>query len=173
MIRVAITGPESSGKSELAKALAIHFSTAHSIEYARTYLTEKGGGYDIEDLDLICEGQLEEEENAEEAANRLVFFDTDMLVLKIWSEFRFGKVSKRIQQAYDKADYDLTLLCKPDLPWTPDHLRESPKQSERDELFELYKEALVKRNQPYTVISGAGESRLDLGIQAVLHLLKR
>jgi NadR type nicotinamide-nucleotide adenylyltransferase len=171
MKRVAITGPESSGKSDLSKALALHFNTTYAREYARLYLAEKGFQYGFEDLDMICDGQLREEKAAVARARRVVFFDTDTLVLKIWSEYRFGQVSPKIQSAFEESQYDLYLLCKPDIPWYSDPLRESPNQDERDELFNLYRDALEKQNQPYQVIVGIGQKRVDKAIDAVLSIL--
>ncbi|MFT6355054.1 MAG: nicotinamide riboside kinase, partial [Cryomorphaceae bacterium] len=89
MIRIAITGPESSGKSDLAKALANHFDTVYALEFARDYLEENGSEYSFEDLNEICKGQIAQEEMALAAAKKICFFDTDMLVLKIWSNYRF------------------------------------------------------------------------------------
>jgi NadR type nicotinamide-nucleotide adenylyltransferase len=173
MIRVSITGPESSGKSDLAIALAEHFGTSYAREYARIYLAGKDKPYQFEDIDTICKGQLEEEKKAMARGDRVVFFDTDFLVLKIWSEYRFGKVSPVVASAYEEVQYDHFLLCKPDIPWSPDPLRESPSQEERNELFDLYRSELHALERPYTVISGKGQSRVNSAISVVQELLDK
>ncbi len=170
MIRVAITGPESSGKSDLAKALADHFDTAYAPEFARVYLEKNGSNYSFEDLDEICRGQIAEEEKAVAAAKEICFFDTDMLVLKIWSKFRFGRVSNFVKQSALLRKYDHYLLCKPDLPWSPDPLRESPSQEERDVLFNLYRNELESGNCSYSIVEGKGDKRLDSAISAIKRL---
>jgi NadR type nicotinamide-nucleotide adenylyltransferase len=171
MIRIAITGPESSGKSDLAEALSKYYGTSYAPEYARAYLKKHGPEYTMEDLDEICRGQIEEEEKALARANRICFFDTDMLVLKIWSQFRFGRVSDFIEKAKTERHYDLHLLCKPDLPWTPDPLRESPEPKEREILFDLYKNELDSDGCTYSIVEGQGDARLKSAISALKHFL--
>jgi len=159
MIRVAITGPESSGKSELAVELSRYFIAPFAPEYAREYLSKRDGKYALKDLDAIAAGQLRYEVHAVAKASKLCFFDTDMLVMEVWSEFRFGKVSPFIQKAMDSPFYSLHLLCYPDLEWTDDALRESPDLSERLELFQLYEAKLKEVNVPYFIVKGKGKHR--------------
>jgi len=170
MIRIAITGPESSGKSDLAEALADRFDTAFAEEYARDYLRKNGPEYSFQDLDEICRGQILVEEKAMAAANEICFFDTDMLVLKIWSKYRFGRVSRFVKQSVLLRKYDHHLLCKPDLPWSPDPLRESPSHEEREVLFNLYWNELESGNCSYSIIEGQGDERLDSAISALKRL---
>jgi len=167
MTRIAITGPESSGKSDLAKALSNHFDTVYALEFARDYLAENGSEYSFEDLDEICKGQITHEEMALAAAKKICFFDTDMLVLKIWSIYRFGRVSNFIEQAVRERKYDHYLLCKPDLPWSPDPLRESPSVDERELLFTLYRNELERQNSSFTVVEGEGKVRLDSALRGL------
>jgi NadR type nicotinamide-nucleotide adenylyltransferase len=170
MIRVAITGPESSGKSDLAKALAEHFDTVYAPEFARVYLEKNGPEYSFEDLDEICRGQIAEEEKALAAAKRICFFDTDMLVLKIWSMYRFGRVSNFIEQSALLRKYDHYLLCKSDLPWSPDPLRESPSAEEREILFNLYKNELESQGVSYSLVKGIDKDRLNSAIEELERL---
>ncbi len=164
---ISITGPESSGKSTLANQLALHFNAPCTEEYARTYLNSTGGLYAIDDLDNICLGQLKLQDEAVKTARDLVIFDTDMLVLSIWSKFRFGKVSALIESALRTSRVSLYLLCKPDIIWTPDPFRESPNQSERDLLFDLYAQYLIGLNARYMVVSGNYDNRFQSAIQAI------
>jgi NadR type nicotinamide-nucleotide adenylyltransferase len=167
VVKVAITGPESTGKSMLSQALASHYSAPWAIEYARDYLNQTGGTYVLSDLVRICEGQIRLEEHAISEAEEICFFDTDMLVLKIWSQYRFGTVPIPIEQAHSIRKYDLSLLCKPDLPWTPDPFRESPDPEERMLLFNIYKSHLEDTARPFVVIDGDGARRLELAVAAV------
>ncbi len=168
MIKIAITGPEASGKSELSKKLAAHFQTSFAPEFAREFLEKSNGAYNFDDLDQIARGQIANEEDALKKASQVCFFDTDMLVLHVWSSFRFGKVSHLIKNVLQERLYDFWLLCKPDLPWEADPLRESPDQKERDELFEIYRDYL-ERNYPgrFAVIEGYGNERFQKAVKVV------
>ncbi|NEN23029.1 ATP-binding protein [Cryomorpha ignava] len=165
ILKIAITGPESSGKSALSKSLAAYYSTSYAPEYARTFLEKTGGEYDFNDLILIAKGQVANEKKALAKAEKVCFFDTDMLVLKVWAEFRFGKVPEFIETAFQRKRYDHYLLCKPDLTWEADAFRESPNQAERDLLFKIYVEELEKIGATYHIISGLGEERLKSGVE--------
>lgn len=172
ILKIAVTGPESSGKSELSMALAEHYGTTYAPEFARTFLEESRGKYDYNDLIAIAKGQLASEEKAVRHADKLCFFDTDMLVLKVWAEFRFGKVPEFIENAFQRKRYDHYLLCKPDLTWEADAFRESPNQSERDLLFVIYESELQKIGASYHIISGVGEKRIESAVGFISELME-
>ncbi|MEM9052783.1 MAG: AAA family ATPase, partial [Bacteroidota bacterium] len=140
-------------------------------EYAREFLAKNGPRYSQNDLDVICLGQIKKEEEALSTANGICFFDTDMLVLKIWSIIKYNEVSTIIETAFAERQYDHYLLCKPDLSWAPDPLRENPSHEERFGLFEMYREELEICSLPYTIIHGEGDSRTDAAIKAIEYLL--
>lgn len=167
ILKIAITGPESSGKSTLAKTLADRHQTIYAPEFAREYLTKTDGEYQLSNLVEIAKGQLKNAKRALESAQRICFFDTDMLVLKIWAEFRYGEVPDFIENAFRESDIDGYLLCSPDIPWEPDPFRESPDPKERWELFEIYRKELSSIKIPVCVISGKGENRLRKASQFI------
>lgn len=167
VFKVAITGPESTGKSVLALALGAHFQEPVALEFAREYLVKTSGRYGFADLDAICRGQLANEERACADAKKLCFCDTDITVLKIWSQYRFGKVSSLITETHRTRRYDLYLLCQTDLPWYPDQLRESPDPAERRLLFELYRQELDEQGACYEIVSGTGPQRIAQAIELV------
>lgn len=158
MKRYAITGPESSGKTTLTFALAKQYNCSFTPEFAREFLMAQKGIYSKEDLDLIAKGQLELW--GKHSNKPLLFCDTEMLVLKIWSEFKYDSCSKFISEALDQQQFDHYFLCRPDIPWIEDPLREHPEQ--REELFILYEKELQKRNLPYTIVEGDLENRLKI-----------
>jgi NadR type nicotinamide-nucleotide adenylyltransferase len=163
--KIAVTGPESTGKSWLAEKLSRHFNTVWVPEYARLYLTEKNGVYRYEDILEIAKGQKREEQLLLNKANRYLFTDTEPIVTKIWSEVVFGKCDPWIIQEIQTNPYDLYLLCYPDLPWEPDPLRENP--DDRERLFDYYVEELEKYNLPFEVIKGQGEQRFMKALSAI------
>lgn len=156
--KIAITGPESSGKSELSKKLAELFSTVYVPEYSREYLENLNRTYVFDDLTVIAQGQIKSEKQLIKIANRLLICDTELTVIKIWSEVKFGKFDSQLIKMYKEQYYDLYLLCKPDIPWQPDPLRENPEN--RDELFEMYCKELNAQSRPFKIISGNQEKRI-------------
>lgn len=168
MIRIAITGPESTGKSRLAEQLADHFQTMFVPEFAREYIGNLHRPYVYEDILEIAKGQLKNENKICENADKMVFCDTDLIVTKIWSEHAFKKCDPWIIQNIETHPYDLYLLMNIDLPWEYDPQREHPDM--RDYFFNLYEHELFSRNLPFKIISGTGEPRLTNAIKIVKDL---
>ena len=136
MIRIAITGPESSGKTTLCRSLSEHLNVSFVPEFARSYLEKTNGEYDYPDLNKIAMGQLE---RVKSSNSEVVISDSDFSVLEIWSQYKYGSVSAYIQELVKQDLFDLHILCTPDIPWEQDSLRENP--DNRDQLFELYKDS--------------------------------
>lgn len=158
-----MTGPESTGKSVLSEALAKHYHTSWVPEYARTYLDNIKRDYFYEDIVEIARGQYKREEELFLHAGQFLFCDTDFLVCKIWSEEKFGKCDPWIDEMYKNMRYDLHLLCKPDLPWEADPLRENP--DDRRRLFDIYLNHLEEKAYPYKIVSGSGKERLEMAVK--------
>lgn len=171
--KIVILGPESTGKSSLCKQLAEHYHTTWIPEYAREYLEKHGPQYNYEDLLTIAKGQLELEDKLTSHASGLttVFLDTNLYVVKIWSEFVFKKCHRLILDALAERSYDLYLLKKPDLVWVPDPLREYPELAQREKLYKMYKDCMINQSVPWEEIGGTDQARLKSAIQAVDHLL--
>jgi len=164
MIKIGITGPESSGKTTLAKELATFLNCTYAPEYARSWLSERQGRYQVEDLDTMAKGQVA----CWQSSGPMLICDTDMLVYTIWSQVKFGKVSSTIEQLAQAHVMNAYLLCRPDIPWEADPLREHPEQ--RDELFELYLQTLNEKGLPYCIIEGPMNQRLADGLAYLSHL---
>ncbi|MEZ4687380.1 MAG: ATP-binding protein [Bacteroidia bacterium] len=163
--KIAIVGPESTGKTSLARQLANWLDTAWVPEYARDYLGKLAKPYDEADLLKIAEGQLALEKHMEPKARTWLLCDTNLAVILIWSMDKFGRISPELEALFRPEAYALHLLMKPDLPWQPDPLREDPHRLE--ELFEVYRNFLDLRNIPYRIISGSGDVRLNLAKAAI------
>jgi nicotinamide riboside kinase len=147
MHKIIVTGPESSGKTTLCKALSRHFNLPFSKEYAREYLDTLNRDYNQEDLLKIAKGQLKSEQNTQ-------LLDTDLITIKIWSKYKYGSCDKWILEQIEKqkSENRFYLLCKPDIPWKADPLRENP--NDREELFEIYKKELESLAQNYFIVEG-------------------
>ncbi len=156
--KIIITGPESSGKTTLAKQLAAHYETVWVPEYARSYLDSLNRDYVFEDLSEIAKGQIKLEESLEPKANTFLFCDTSMLVMKIWSEFKYGKCNPEILRQLELRKKEVFLLCGTEIPWEFDELRES--QNERETLYKIYKKELLNMGASFLEIQGSPEERL-------------
>lgn len=163
--KISITGPESTGKSELAEHLAKEFETLWVPEYSREYLAGINRPYNEGDILEIAKGQVKKEDEMMHKANKFLLCDTDILVNYIWSLDKYGHCDPWIGEQLEKRKYDLYLLCNTDLPWEEDPLRENP--HDRDELFALYELKLKMLDFPYRVISGTGDERYTNAIKAI------
>lgn len=163
--RIAITGPESTGKSELAQNLSAFYNTTWVPEHARDYIENLNHPYNQNDLLKIAKGQCALEEKKMKQANQILFCDTELIVIKIWSEHAFKECDPWILREIERMPYDLYLLCNIDIPWKNDPQREHPNL--REYFFNLYKKELEARKLPFKIISGIGKQRLENAIKEV------
>ena len=166
-MKIAITGPESSGKTTLANALASHYGVNVIPEYAREFLDENGPDYEYShgDLDDIAEGHEENLQIFSTEKSRVNIVDTDFVVLKVWSEHKYGFASTYINELVSENHFDLHVLCAPDIPWEADPLRENP--DDRHTLFEKYISVLNAFKKDFIIVNGALEGRLKKSIQVI------
>ena len=141
-MKILVTGPESAGKSTLARGLAWVLDGIYVEEQARSYLHARGGHYTAEDLPRILAQQLSAERQAVALNSSFVLCDTGAEVIRVWSEVKYGGCDPFVLNAFHDSSYDLTLLCAPDIPWAHDKLRESRSQEEREALFHRYRSIL-------------------------------
>lgn len=150
-LKIAFTGPESTGKSTLSSWLSAEMKIPLMEEYARVYLAEKKE-YFQEDLDLIAREQVKLWSKESH-----FIADTEMTVMKVWSEVKYSCCSDLIQKYFDSQFFDVYFLCVPDIPWEEDPMRENP--NDRNEIFELYHNLLETQKVNYKIISGELEER--------------
>jgi NadR type nicotinamide-nucleotide adenylyltransferase len=165
IVKVAVVGPESTGKSALCKQLAKHYKTTFVAEYARHYLEKTSGYYTEKDIITICQEQIKEELLAEKKAHAVLFCDTSSIVCKIWLHEKFQTQDPFIDQNFENHAYDLFLLCDTDLPWQYDPLREN--EHDRERLFAIYQSLLGANNKPYRIIGGEGIDRIEGAIEII------
>jgi NadR type nicotinamide-nucleotide adenylyltransferase len=169
--RVCIVGPESTGKSVLARRLAEHYGTVHVNEYARGLLSLRGDQVDREVFPLIARGHAASEDALARQAQMVLFCDTDLIVTTIWSEAFFGDCPQWIRDWADERTYDLYLVADIDVPWVDDPQRFLPNQ--RPAFLARCRSELEKRGRPYVMVGGDWEERFRQAIQAVDQLLAR
>lgn len=161
LTRIALTGPESSGKSFLAEHLASSFRGSNVKEYAREYLEERSPKYTYKDFKNMALGQWQRILDAEKLL-KPVFFDTEMIVFQVWSKIKYGRIEDWLKKLVLDQPVDYYLLCYPDLPWEEDELRDYPGQEDRLKLFDEYRQLLESLNYSYSVIKGGKEERVIL-----------
>lgn len=174
IIKITLYGPESTGKTTLARELAQHFNTVWIEEFAREYLQEKlekhNAVCDESDLLPIAIGQTQLENQALEKADRFLFCDTNSLVTKVFSDIYYNNCSDELEEAARLHEYDLYFLTDIDVPWEDDGLRDSKEY--RDNSFVIFEKALIDYKKPYILISGSQEERLEKAIKIVSDLEK-
>jgi nicotinamide riboside kinase len=121
--------------------------------------------YQKYDLDKIAKGQLEAEKMKAEFANNILVCDTNLIVIKIWSEYKFGSCSDWIVEEISKSNYNLHLLTYIDIPWEEDPQREHPHK--RDYLYMKYKEELEFWNFKYVEIKGNMNERYSKAVSEI------
>lgn len=157
---VVLTGPESTGKTTLARELADVSGGLYIPEFARTYVERLGRPYDREDVEYIARTQVRQYTEAAVPGKRPIFFDTFLIITKIWFVTAYGAAPAWIDDEIHRNTIDLFLLCYPDLPWEPDSVRENP-GNRRMELFQAYRRELEDANLPFRVVKGVGKIRLQ------------
>lgn len=168
--KAVILGPECTGKSELSEYLAAEFNTIWVEEYAREYLDALGRPYTPEDLNIIARGQTALENSRYPQANRVLICDTNLYVIKVWSEFKYGYCDPEILNGIKERHYDLYLLTYVDIPWIADPLREHPGQ--RHELYSIYLREMQNQPVPFVEIKGNREQRRRRAKESVLEMLE-
>ena len=164
--KIVLIGPESTGKTELAKYLATYFRTIWVPEYARNYIEKLNRPYTFHDVDHIAKKQIELENEYLLKASQWLFYDTFLIITKIWFEVVYQKVPGWLDQKIKESTIDLFLLCNTDIPWVPDSVRENGGEM-REELFAMYKYELERYHFPYKIIGGEGEKRKKNAVSAV------
>ena len=160
MKKIVITGPESTGKTTLAEALAQRLN-AHLIpEYARNYVEKLDRPYNYSDVEKIAQYQLVEESKLSDlGSGEIVLMDTWLIVTKVWFEVVYGAAPEWIEKQIAADDIDLFLVCAPDIPWIADPIRENGGEM-RMKLFDRYIKEIENHGFAYEIVSGTDEQRL-------------
>ena len=163
IIKIALYGPESTGKTTLANQLADEFNTIWIPEFARDYLQHKWNSKEEictqDDLLPIAIGQTKLENEALENATKFLFCDTNLMVTKVFSDMYYDSCHPILEEAAKKHEYDLFFLTDIDVPWEKDDLRD--KKEDRENTLAIFEKALIDFKKPYIKLSGNKEERLE------------
>jgi len=169
--RIALIGPESTGKTSLCKWMSNKFGVEFLSEYSREYLNKLDKPFHGSDIIKIYTRQFEFEKDLLSRSKNILFVDTEFINAKIWYKHHTGNEDPWFDNMIMKHPYDLYLLTKPDIPWEPDNLRANPGKS--DYFFKLYEEQLVHFGFNYRIIEGEGHVRNQNAEQIVKDYLKK
>ncbi len=170
--KIVIIGPESTGKSTLSSEIAAALNTCFVPEFAREYLHQINREYLEEDLLHIAAGQLKLEDKLAREAKRLLICDTDLYVIKVWSEHKYNHCPVSILQTIAERPYDLYILTSIDMPWEDDPLREHPEPEMRTYFFNIYKDIVQNSGVPWILVEGTPQQRLAQSLQEIQNLLQ-
>jgi NadR type nicotinamide-nucleotide adenylyltransferase len=171
LIKIAIVGPESTGKSTISSALAKHYQTVWVPEYARYYCEGLTAACTLQDELNMFYGQLALEKSMEVVAkNNLLICDTTFMTVKIWSDYQLGETPQLVLDAIKSNSYDHYLLLKNDLPWEEDPLRDFKDMGEY--FMEVWRKELNNINASFVEVGGV-ENRLENAIAEIDKFLKK
>jgi NadR type nicotinamide-nucleotide adenylyltransferase len=166
LIKIAVVGPESTGKSTIAQAVARHFDTVCVPEYAREYCKNLHNEYTLQDEVNMYYGQIALENTLIPLAkNNLLICDTTIMTIKIWCDYLFGDTPQDVKDEINNRHYDLYLLMDIDLPWEEDPLRDFPEH--REHFMGVWESELKSLKANYIIISGLGDERLKNALEAI------
>jgi NadR type nicotinamide-nucleotide adenylyltransferase len=170
--RVVVIGPESTGKTALAKELSARFGAPWVPEYAREFVERTGRAVVLEDVDEIGRGQSAGEDRALASRPPLLILDTDLVSTFVYSRHYFGDVPPTVAAAMRSRIADLYLLLAPDVPWVAEaDQRQEPER--REELFASFRATLEALGASHVAIQGSWSERRRAAIAAVNDCLAR
>jgi len=169
--KIAIIGPESTGKTDLTIYLANHFGCPYVEEYARDYIAKLKRPYQRFDLLKIAQGQIRLEDQYTEDEGKLLICDTNLLVIKIWSNYKYGDCDGEILKMMASRNYNLLLLTYIDVPWEYDSQREN--EDSRELLWSIYSKEVEASKIPYAVIKGSRVERQKIAVEVINKLLEQ
>ena len=165
-IRIAVTGPESTGKTTLARQLAELFHGEYIPEFAREYVEKLPHHYTFLDVETIARTQVEQYLNTKANSEKIFIFDTWLIITKVWFKWVYGITPKWLEDQIKNCPIDLFLLCCPDLPWEADAVRENGGEN-RMKLFEEYRKELTGYGFNFVEIYGKDDQRLTNAAAAI------
>jgi NadR type nicotinamide-nucleotide adenylyltransferase len=173
--RIVVFGPESTGKTTLARRLAEHLGEPWAEEFVREFWDMRGGEIVAEDLGTIALGQIANEDRAAAAAQRAVVCDTDLLTCVLWNDVLFPK--KCPAWVREEAEVrvrlgGLFLFCDTDAGWTPDPQRCFPDEAGRAMCRRVWREALSTRGVNCVELCGDWAEREAAAMRAVADFLQ-
>jgi nicotinamide riboside kinase len=156
---IIITGPESVGKTSLAKELASTFGGNYIDEYAREYISSLNRRYSYDDILHIATWQKEQFDRINEDKEGLYFVDTYLIITKIWFMWHAGEYPAWMDDSIAQTKNCLYLLCAPDIEWKSDKVRENGGEN-RNILYRTYRNELLTNRLEFREVKGINDLRI-------------
>ncbi len=169
LLRICLFGPESTGKSTLARRLAEHYHTEYVPEVAREMITSNT--FTEEDIVRIGRAQTERVLEKSKTARGVLFCDTDLITTAIYSDTYLQVIPAELGPLEKMVHYDQYFLMDIDVPWVSDGLRDLGEQRKREQMFEKFRQALIQRGIPFILLSGSYEEKKQKIIRIVDEML--
>ncbi|QGW83279.1 AAA family ATPase [Variovorax paradoxus] len=165
---IALLGAESTGKTELARALVQRLrergiAATLVAEYLREWCEREGRTPRPDEQRAIAEEQTRRIDAA--AASGVVVADTTALMTAVYSEQLFGDTSLYADALAAQRRYAITLLTALDIPWVADALRDG--DHAREPTDTLVRAALSGAGLSFAVVHGSGGERLSNAWNAI------
>ncbi|HEX5973440.1 MAG TPA: ATP-binding protein [Gemmatimonadaceae bacterium] len=175
LVRVCVTGPESTGKTSLAQRLAEWAHTAWAPEASRVYAERRAAPLTSADVGPIAREHIALADAAAERARAhgasMLVLDTDLLSTVVYARHYYGAAPRWVERAERERRADLYLLCEVDVPWIPDGIRDRPEH--REAMLALFERALASRRATVARVRGGWEERWATARDAVRALAAR
>jgi HTH-type transcriptional regulator, transcriptional repressor of NAD biosynthesis genes len=153
--KICFYGPESTGKSTMAKRMADLYKTEWVPEVSREFVTTNN--FTTDDIRRIGHAQVDRTASKTKTANKILFCDTDLITTQIYCRYYLNVVPPVLYELEKQITYDLYFLFDIDVPWVPDGLRDLGEK--RKEMFDVFKIELDKRGIHYSLVKGGWNER--------------
>lgn len=153
--KICLYGPESTGKSFMAKRMAEFYQTEFVPEVAREIVSSNE--FTIDDIIRIGQAQTARILEKLRKANKVLFCDSDLITTQIYSRHYLKEVPSVLYELEHQIKYDLYFLFDIDTPWVEDGLRDLGNR--REEMFAIFKNELERRDITYILVKGNWNER--------------
>jgi len=167
---VCFYGPESTGKSFMAKKMAEKYKTEFVPEVAREFITSND--FKREDIIVIGRAQTERIFQRARKAKKILFCDTDLITTQIYARQYLKVVPPILYELEKMVEYDRYFLFDIDVPWVSDGLRDLGDEKKREEMYKIFKSELDRRNIPYVNVQGDWNEREKIIEREITKLIR-
>jgi NadR type nicotinamide-nucleotide adenylyltransferase len=166
--RVVVTGPECTGKTTLARAIATRLGAPWVPEAARAYAEARGGVLSAADVEPIATATRDAIERALAQRPAVLVADTDLVSTVVYAQTYYGSCPSWVEHECKAQLGELYLLCATDLPWEADGVRDRPDERDRAAMHEAFAATLRTLGARVVPVTGTGPARTARAMDAVL-----
>jgi nicotinamide riboside kinase len=162
---ITLTGTESTGKTNLALALAQHYKALLLPDVSRTYIEQLTAPPTEKDVLNIAQEILQQEHDAQKQNLPFIISDNCLLNIKIWLHYYSWETPLWLAKAIQERQHYLHLLCATDVKWVPDAQRKN--ETDRLFLFRQFEKEMKTNRLTYSLVTGLGPQRLTCAINNI------